>query len=135
MKPLLFILALLVAIPVLSQEDKPIEVPQIGVKLGVSEKLDLEGITVVFKEVIEDSRCPKNVTCAWEGRAKVLVGITTNSGEEIEKTITFSNRFPVSGGVFEGKTLRFLSLTPYPDANIPVKDRAPYMLLARTVKE
>ena len=31
--------------------------------------------TLTFVEKTEESRCPTNVTCAWEGRAKILLEI------------------------------------------------------------
>ena len=39
--------------------------------LAVSQRAELTGedLIVTFKDVSEDSRCPKNVTCIWEGRA------------------------------------------------------------------
>lgn len=39
--------------------------------LAISQRAELigEDLTVTFKDVSEDSRCPKNVTCVWEGRA------------------------------------------------------------------
>jgi hypothetical protein len=39
--------------------------------LAVSQRAELTGedLTVTFKDVSEDSRCPKNVVCIWEGRA------------------------------------------------------------------
>ena len=135
MKSILFILTLLLSIPLVAQEDKPIEVPQIAIKLGVAETIQLDGISVSFLEVMTDSRCPRNVDCMWAGEAKVKVKIDTADGDGIEKTIVFRNGMSVIAGLFENKELQFLRLTPYPDANIPVADRAPYALLMRAVGE
>lgn len=33
-----------------------------------------------FVEVLEDSRCPVDVTCVWAGNAKVLIGIGMGMG-------------------------------------------------------
>lgn len=135
MKPALLIFTLLLSITLFAQEDKPIEVPQIAVKVKLAEKTDFDGVSIVLKEVLEDSRCPKNVECVWAGQAKIRVGILTDDGEEIEKTITFSNGRTVIAGIFDDKELQFLKLTPYPDANVSVADRAPYALLVRTVQQ
>ena len=135
MKSFLFILTLLLSIPLIAQDDKPIEVPQIAVKLGVSEKIQLEGVSVSFLEVITDSRCPRNVECMWAGEAKVRVSIGTDDGEVIEKIIVFKNGMSVIAGLFNSIELQFLKLTPYPDANISVADRAPYALLTRAVQQ
>ncbi len=133
MKSVLFMLTLLLSIPLVAQEDKPIEVPQIAIKLGVAETIQLDGISVSFLEVITDSRCPRNVDCMWAGEAKVKVSIDTGDGDAIEKILVFNNGMSVIAGLFENKELQFLKLTPYPDANIMVADRAPYALLMRAV--
>lgn len=134
MKSLLYILALLISSSLIAQDDKPIEVPQIAVKLGLSETIQLEGTSISFVKVITDSRCPRNVECMWAGEAKVVVNITSEDGETLEKTMVFKNGRAIIAGLFDDKELQFLKLTPYPDANIPLSDRAPYALLMRTVE-
>jgi hypothetical protein len=42
--------------------------------------------SLLFKEVISDSRCPENVTCIWAGEAKILLEVFENGvrlGEKI----------------------------------------------------
>ncbi|MFC1944317.1 hypothetical protein ACFLX5_02315 [Chloroflexota bacterium] len=34
-----------------------------------------EGLSIRFDEVIEDSRCPKDVVCIWEGRVSCVVQV------------------------------------------------------------
>jgi len=36
----------------------------------------VDGLGVTFSAVLEDSRCPVNVTCVWEGRATVNLALT-----------------------------------------------------------
>ncbi|MFC1932245.1 hypothetical protein ACFLXU_01260 [Chloroflexota bacterium] len=46
-----------------------------------------ENLKIKFEEVLEDSRCPRGVTCVWEGRVRCLVQLTDNdSSEKIELT-------------------------------------------------
>lgn len=35
-------------------------------------------LTVTWLEVAEDSRCPKNTNCVWEGQAKVMLLVNGN---------------------------------------------------------
>ncbi len=44
--------------------------------LGQTSSIAEEGLKIQFIEVINDSRCPINVTCFWEGRASCLVQFT-----------------------------------------------------------
>lgn len=118
----------------MAQEDKPIEVPQIVVKIGLNKTVDIDGLAITFLEVLEDSRCPKNVDCAWAGQAKVLVRIISTNGDTVEETITFKNGAAVLASLFN-KELHFLRLSPYPDANISKEDSAPYALLTRVVSQ
>ena len=94
--------------------------PIIGVKVPLDESIVLKGISIKFVEVVEDSRCPKDVNCIWAGRAIVKVEVTAN-GKKEEKTLIFgevrpgenkntnlysSNEFAING----------LTLNPYPTA-------------------
>lgn len=48
------------------------------VVLAPGESVRIEGrdVTVRFASVLEDSRCPTEVTCVWAGRARVAVEVT-----------------------------------------------------------
>jgi hypothetical protein len=39
--------------------------------IGQSASIDGEKLVIKFKAVLEDSRCPINVVCAWVGNGKV----------------------------------------------------------------
>ena len=75
MKNLLLLSFLFIAAIGFSQ-DKPIEVPKILVKVSLGETVQFQKASVQFLKVLEDSRCPSDVTCVWEGQAKVLVEVT-----------------------------------------------------------
>ncbi|MFH1764671.1 MAG: hypothetical protein ABIF09_10810 [Gemmatimonadota bacterium] len=47
-----------------------------------AEDIRLEGSVLRFSfgEVLEDSRCPVDVTCVWAGNAKVVIGIAAGMG-------------------------------------------------------
>ncbi len=107
------------------QEDST-ETPKIGVKVPQGETVVMKGVSIKFLEVIEDSRCPKYVTCIWAGRAIVKVEVIAN-GKKEEKILTFGEVRP---GEEKNKTLynsgklaiNGLTLNPYPTSESTGKD-------------
>lgn len=47
-------------------------------RLALGESVEREGHEISFVEVVEDSRCPTGVQCAWAGTAKIRVSIDGN---------------------------------------------------------
>lgn len=84
------------------------------------ERMDLETGSIRFKEVISDSRCPKDVTCIWPGEAKVLVELLQDGrvcGEEVIVVQNNNDLLQVLTKWFPGKefTLAASGLYPYPE--------------------
>ncbi len=52
------------------------------VVLGFGDEVQLDGsiLRLSFADVLEDSRCPTDVTCVWEGNGKVRIGIAAGTG-------------------------------------------------------
>ena len=52
--------------------------------LGIGQSVVITGedLEIKFLEVSEDSRCPKDVTCIWEGRVTAVVEILTNGSSQ-----------------------------------------------------
>ncbi len=83
------------------------------------EQLEFGDKSIRFKEVISDSRCPKDVTCIWAGEAKVLIEIF-EKGKRINDKIVVINtyaideiplQFSARGGIF---SITAFKLFPYP---------------------
>lgn len=55
---------------------KPVE-PEIGedftLKVGQEATFADKEFVITFKKILEDSRCPKGVTCVWSGNAQILI--------------------------------------------------------------
>lgn len=120
MKKAIWLFAFLCYGIIFSQEGDPIDVPKIVVKIPLGETVRLDDVAITFVKVIEDSRCPKNVTCIWQGRIIVQVAVKregeliqnkelllgkTKHGEQ-ETTIIYST---------EDLLLNVVSVNPYPD--------------------
>ena len=89
-----------------------------------------EKISVTFQEVLEDSRCPVDVTCIWAGLAKVPLQVTV-SGQEKELSLSTS---PLDhSAVFENYTFWLIGVRPVPRADQTI-DRSAYFVTLRVDK-
>lgn len=80
--------------------------------IGKTAVINGDGAKITFKQVREDSRCPTDVTCVWEGDAKIEVTIL-RTGSPAQMTV-LSLHVPnneVSSGALQ---IRFVGLTPVP---------------------
>ena len=88
--------------------------------------------TVTFVEKTEDSRCPANVVCIWEGQATILLEVTrSGQGSVSFEMVGFvgpdgNDPAGESGVTHEALGLRFtlLRLDPYPLDGVEPADPA-----------
>ena len=113
MKKSLFLLLMLVATLSFSQEE-PVEVPKISVRIPIGKAVHLKNATIKFVKVLEDSRCPKDVTCVWEGQARVLVEMTETGKDKIDLELLFGQRKKNVLIDSESYVIEGIALTPYP---------------------
>jgi hypothetical protein len=68
-------------------------------------------VTIRFREVTEDSRCPSNVVCVWEGNGQVALTLSTPSDarEVLLNTTSEPRRID-----FAGSRIALASLAPSP---------------------
>ena len=61
--------------------------------LPVGQKVGVEGsrLVVKFDRVVEESRCPMNARCIWEGNAKVVVRVEEFAANATERIRSISN--------------------------------------------
>ncbi|RMH70151.1 MAG: hypothetical protein D6675_10130 [Gemmatimonadetes bacterium] len=73
------------------------------------------GLSLTFAEVVEDSRCPQQVECVWEGQVviKLKLQASNNPPQEIELTLRAGH--PESAVQTVGEyTIELLNVHPYP---------------------
>ncbi len=113
MEKALFLLFTIVSTLGFSQ-DKPIEVPMILTKVPIGEAVQFENATVKFIKVLEDSRCPKEVTCIWAGQARLLVEVSEKGKDSKEMELLLNGKTDNILCSLEGYQLKGMSLSPYP---------------------
>lgn len=53
----------------------------VNIKLNETLYLDGENVSLKFDDVLQDSRCPLDVICIWEGNASVALILSENSNK------------------------------------------------------
>lgn len=80
-----------------------------------------ENISISFVDVLNDSRCPSNVTCIWAGFVQVKLDIQGISGESTIELATEPNSYGISSQVdFEGLSIKLVDVSPYPAINVKI---------------
>ena len=84
--------------------------------LRIGENFSFGKKAIKFKEVVSDSRCPRKVTCIWEGEAKVLIELYEDGVMVSEKMVAVGGgaiplKFSTEENLFQ---LTKTVLEPYP---------------------
>lgn len=80
---------------------------QFDLKVGQQVTVQSAGLTIKFKAVDGDSRCPEGVMCFWAGDAKVIIVVSQN---EIALSATLNQ----NQATYSGFSFRLVNLSPYP---------------------
>ena len=104
--------------PLLDQEEDliPAELgEQFQLTVNQTAFIESENMKITFSDVLEDSRCPSDVVCVWEGQISVLVSILQNEQPlgELMLTGRAGNEELATEGL-EGYSIRLVLADPYP---------------------
>jgi len=88
----------------------------ISLKPGQQKRAGKSEITIKFLSVEEDSRCPPNAMCVWQGNARIKVRIGFRGGES--KIVVMNSDMGPKGDQMGGWAIYLTSLTPL-GKNIP----------------
>lgn len=72
------------------------------------------GLTIEFTGVGEDSRCPLDVVCVWQGDAAGDFSVAV--GRAAATTVTLHTSLEPHAGIHGGYTIHLIALAPYPDS-------------------
>jgi hypothetical protein len=126
-KRILTFVALAAVLLLLQCSDKPTQ-PEQQIKLGElftltpGKTLGVQGedLSLTFRSVLSDSRCPFSVLCFWEGIAEIQVALVKTSGDTALVTLGVlgGTRYNAENPYFVdtlGYRLTLLRLDPYPE--------------------
>jgi hypothetical protein len=84
---------------------------EFSLKIGQSVNLQEQGIVIEFTDVLDDSRCPSDVECIWEGTVTLALKIYVQGSNLGEYILNSSNLHKAS---FLGYYVKLKVLNPYP---------------------
>ncbi len=82
---------------------------EVALALGATASLD--GLPLTFSSIVDDSRCPQDAVCVWEGMAQVSLDA---GGQTVTLTVGDPEKQPEAGVRVGGKVLYATRLTPEP---------------------
>jgi len=91
------------------------------IKYGQELTVKGEGLRVTFASLLDDSRCPINATCVWEGDAEILIGVRRANAEESQIALHTNQKFS-QAGTYRQYVIRLVALDPYPRADVENKE-------------
>lgn len=102
----------------------------ISLYIGESAIIKNHGVKMKFVDVLEDSRCPSDVECLWEGTVSLLINIQYN-GEDLGNFVLNSSNLHKAS--FMGYYVKFKELEPYPISTETIPKSSYYAIFS--VKE
>lgn len=133
MKKLLVVCSLFFS--VLSFAQTKVEVPTIVFKVALDETVVKENISITFSEILEDSRCPSDVTCLWGGRAKVKVVVVINGDKTEDRVVLFERGKHTLLAKTETSMFEAIKLSPYPTTATQGKMDYELLIAESTISE
>ncbi|MFQ5969190.1 MAG: hypothetical protein ACE5J2_01660 [Nitrososphaerales archaeon] len=87
---------------------------QFQLKINQTALIEPINVMVKFVDVVEDSRCPADVVCVWEGRATILVKITDAHEGDVIAELNLATTADFAVKAFDGHYIGLVNIQPYP---------------------
>ena len=93
---------------------------EFSLSIGETASIKGEQLQIRFLEISEDSRCPRNVTCIWEGRAIAVIEVLQGDASQQIMLIEQGLSDPFAKEQF-GEYEFLFRILPYPEkAEVPI---------------
>lgn len=101
-------------LPVATSIEAPLDQP---FALGVTTeaRLDQGVLSLQLLDILEDSRCPSQVTCAWAGQLRLLIGLKVNDQQVAGFELNTNPPLKMDTVIYGGYTIQLLGAEPYPE--------------------
>ena len=109
------IVSIIVSCQALAQKQ---DTPETVFNIPLTKTSKHDGVSITLVAVIEDSRCPRDTTCIWAGKAVVKILVSGADQELQEITVVFQNESQSVIATTEDTVFTALKLLPYPGDSI-----------------
>lgn len=91
-------------------------------QLGVQQQIVVDGLTIQFLGISEDSRCPTDVQCMWAGQVSARFQVSSNNIPATEVVLTEgAGTDTQSTTTVDGYQIQLGEVTPYPNTQNPIE--------------
>ena len=95
--------------------------PVTHVTLHVGETVVVNHVDITFNAVLEDSRCPVDVTCVWEGNARIELGVGPGfGGDGPTIQMILNTSLGLREGEAWGQRITLVDVRPAPVSTEPI---------------
>lgn len=109
------IVSIIVSCQALAQKQ---DTPETIFNIPLTKTSTHDGVSITLVAVVEDSRCPRDTTCIWAGKAVVKILVSGADQELQEMTVVFQNESQSVIATTEDTVFTALKLLPYPGDSI-----------------
>ena len=98
--------------------------------LAIGERASISGedLEIEFLEILEESRCPRDATCVWEGRVRCLIEITDGGLSEQKELEAPGLTDEYSVETYGNYQITF-RVEPYPEVDQQIRENEYRLLL------
>ncbi|SDW05661.1 hypothetical protein [Flavobacterium degerlachei] len=133
MKNILFAVMLIFSFSLFAQNNNDVSYLKIKQNSCIKKK----GNSLVFKEVLSDSRCPEGVNCIWAGEIKVVVAVYLDKNFIKEETLIISGKNSQENIAWitqylpaDKRNIESINVFPYPKEGVKIKSKKYFLQIA-----
>ena len=89
-------------------------------ELAPGQSVQSGSLRVTFTRVDNDSRCPADVVCVWEGDALVKIEVSEQPGDPVARELHTSGSAGASAITYGGFRIELVRLTPQTHSQQPI---------------
>jgi hypothetical protein len=90
-----------------------------SLRVGETARITGTAISLTFRRVAEDSRCPTSVVCVWEGNGRVVLRL---AGGPAPLEAELNTSLEPTSASYGGHMIELLALDPYPETPDPIPE-------------
>ena len=131
MKKVLFIFSiasLIISCQVLAQQQ---DLADTSFLVPLEKSITKDEVTITLVAILEDSRCPRDINCMWEGKAVVELNVREPGQESQKMTVVFQNQSQSIIARTKHTVFIALRLLPFPGDSV---NNTAYQLEVATTK-